>query len=795
MQQRPRSIWPRFSIVLCTLLFILLAAGCGSDSDDADPTSPPPPTADPTAFTTLRNAVGVPHIQSASLEGAAKGLGLAYAQDNFCLVQDNVVTVNGERSRLFGAETLYEYQPTPTTPVKNIDSDFYHRFVIDSDRARAVHEGSDETTRAMLRGYLAGLNQYFTSTPADQLDPACRAYARALTDTDLYRVITDRLTRAGSVAFLKQLAVAPTPPEVTTAAASRRATLARSKPVVPSVEQLQQAMPPRVLASNGWAFGRDVVDPAQGRSVLFGNPHFPYAGIERLYEMRMTVPGQIDVSGVTMLGVPVVVLGYNKDVAWTHTISTASRFTLHELALKPGDPRTYLVDGAEKAMTPVDVSVPLADGSTAMRRFYRTEFGPLFVHPQLGATWSTARAYALQDVNMDNNRAVATWLAVGKARSVRELRDAMGTLRGAPYVNTIASDRAGEVLYGDLSAVPNVEKALIDQCPSVLGPVLAPLSVAVLGGSKSVCHWGRAEVAVGERLLPMDRLPSVIRSDYVANSNDSYWLANPKHTFDATLSPLLGRVGVPQKLRTRAGLALIEGQLANAAPGNKISAEALKTLWSKNDNFAAGLVLDDLLAMIAQSGSTTVIASDSTPVDAASAIAVLTAWDRTSRAAARGAVLFREVWLRLSKVSAVFGTPFDPAQPVTTPRGLDATKRAAVSAALGDAILALQAQNVALDAPLGDVQFIEAAGTRHAIGGGDEFEGVLNKTTTRPLTAGRYAPVHGTSYLQIVTLGDAPTRGEGLLTYSQSTDERSPHANDQLPLWSQLVTRELPTMP
>ena len=166
-----------------------------------------------------------------------------------------------------------------------------------------------------------------------------------------------------------------------------------------------------------------------------------------------------------------------------------------------------------------------------------------------------------------------------------------------------------------------------------------------------------------------------------------------------------------------------------------------------------------------------------------------------SYSAARGAVLFREVWSRLSKAGAIFGTPIDATQPVATPRGLDATQRASVSAALGDAILALQAQNVAPDAPLGEVQLIEAGGTRHAIGGGDEIEGVLNKTASRPLTAGRYAPVQGTSYLQIVTLGDGATRAEGFLTYSQSTDARSPHANDQLPLWSQLTTRELPTMP
>ncbi|MBC8056883.1 MAG: penicillin acylase family protein, partial [Rhizobiales bacterium] len=123
-----------------------------------------------------------------------------------------------------------------------------------------------------------------------------------------------------------------------------------------------------------------------------------------------------------------------------------------------------------------------------------------------------------------------------------------------------------------------------------------------------------------------------------------------------------------------------------------------------------------------------------------------------------------------------------------------AGNRAALETALGQAVAELQAQGVALDATLGSVQFIEAAGVRHPIAGGEEYEGVLNKMQVRKLDAGRYQPYVGTGWLQIVALGDEGAQAEGFLGYSQSTDPLSPHRHDQLPLQSTLTTRPMPAL-
>src|SRR5579875_1632846 len=51
-----------------------------------------------------RTAFGIPHIRANDYASLGYGMAYAYAQDNVCLLADQVVTVNGERSKTFGPE-------------------------------------------------------------------------------------------------------------------------------------------------------------------------------------------------------------------------------------------------------------------------------------------------------------------------------------------------------------------------------------------------------------------------------------------------------------------------------------------------------------------------------------------------------------------------------------------------------------------------------------------------------------------------------------------------------------------
>ena len=79
--------------------------------------------------------------------------------------------------------------------------------------------------------------------------------------------------------------------------------------------------------------------------------------------------------------------------------------------------------------------------------------------------------------------------------------------------------------------------------------------------------------------------------------------------------------------------------------------------------------------------------------------------------------------------------------------------------------------------------------------GGDEIEGVLNnlgRQEVAPINAQGLRIDYGTSYVQTVTFDERGPVAEGLLTYGQSTDSASPHANDQLRLYSAKKWPRLP---
>jgi len=236
--------------------------------------------------------------------------------------------------------------------------------------------------------------------------------------------------------------------------------------------------------------------------------------------------------------------------------------------------------------------------------------------------------------------------------------------------------------------------------------------------------------------------------------------------------------------RTRAGLSEIPEMLAKG----KVSPQVAQTQLMSNRNFMAGVVLPDLLAACA----------DAPSAEARDGCTALRNWDRSNNLDARGAHLFREFWRTVRTVPGLHRLPFDPAQPVATPAGLkmvDAAVSAKVWDALTAAVKAVRSAGFALDAPLGTVQRPLITDEAIPLHGGDEIEGVLNNLGNQfapGITAQGLRIDYGTSYVQSVTFDSQGPVARGLLTYGQSTDRASPHANDQLRLYSR---KEWPALP
>lgn len=757
-----------------------------------------PPALGSRHVTIERTIHGIAHVTASDYEGLAYGSSYAHAQDNVCQTAEHLLTVRGERSSFLGPQAMGDLG---LGRLSNAQIDLFVRQHMDNAALARAAEALGPDARAALRGQVAGYNRYLSDVGPSGLPEACRdrPWVRPMTQADLARATELSMIQGGLGALAGAVLAAKPPPPATALGAMPAGAepVGLSEAVAEVARHSFNANPEGgELGSNGWAFGRDATP--DGHGVLLGNPHFPWNGTNRFWQLHLTIPGEVDVMGATGGLSPVVAIGFNKDVAWTHTVSTGKRFTLYELALDPADPTVYLVDGQTRQMVTRTVEVPLPGGTTLQQTFFSTDWGPVVALPRAGLGWTNEKAYALRDANTLNVRSIESWMRMAKARSVPELREAMGN-QGMPWINTIAADRDGRAMYADLSVVPDVSAEQLRACaPSPAAAALFKASgLPVLDGSRSACAWRQDPSAAAPGRIPPARMPVLVTDAWVQNSNDGFWLANPDVAPMADVSPLVGPVGTPQRLRTRSGILEIRARLTgtDGLPGNRMGAAEVRSVIFRDRNLAGALVVDDLV------GACGVPADAGLSADQTTGCRVLADWNRTSDADARGAPLFREFWRQAKDVPKVWRVPFDPRRPVTTPSGLDMATpatRQAVFKALGDAVAALRAAGYAPDAMLGEAQWREVRGRRVALHGGDEFEGVLNKLESQGqprIAPGGYRINYGSSYLQVVTFDARGPVAQGLLTYGQSSDPASPRAYDQLPLFAARRWLPLPFHP
>ncbi len=697
-----------------------------------------------------RTGFGTPHILARDERGLGYGIGYAYGQDNLCLLANEVLTVNGERSRYLGADGQTLEQRS------NLDSDLFFTWLNTPEAVKAFWNAQPASVRALLDGYARGYNRALAERRVQGLPEACGAgdWVRAITPDDVVKLTRRVLTEGGLGQFAEAL-VGASPP---TPAAQRAGTDF-------SHLALRQARFALERGSNAVAVGGQ--RSANGKGLLLANPHFPWMGGLRFYQMQLTIPGQLNVMGAALPGFPLINIGFNDHVAWTHTVDTARHFTLYRLDLDPKDPTRYLWEGQSLplAQQRVVVSVKGEDGHVRQveRQVYASRQGPIVQWPGR-LDWDAGHAYALRDANLDNTRVIQQWYAINHADSLASLKTSAEAIQGMPWVNTLAVDGGGQALYMTQSVIPYVDRALLEQCEDPRGKAMA---LIVLDGSRSACQWKTDPQAAQPGIFPARLLPSLERSDFVQNSNESAWMTNPAQPLTG-FSPLVSRDGEPLGLRGRYALHRLQG-------AEKLTAQRLRELVTDNDVYLADLVLPDVLRWCGQADA-----------DVKGVCARLQAWDgKAGLDSGVGLLHLQALAEAMAAQPASWRVPFDPADPVNTPRGL-AIEQADTRAALHEAALASQANLAQLgideQATWGQVQR-SALGT--SIPGGPQELGIYNAMQSVPHGPGKRLVVSGSSYLQAVSFTDQGPKAQGVLAFSLSSEAASPHADDQTQAFAQ----------
>ena len=734
---------------------------------------------------------GIPHILAKDWRSLGYGYGYAFAQDNICTIARSYVTVDAKRSRWFGPENDWRFEGNGST-VNNLNSDFFFQRIKDSRvveglLAKPPPQGPLPQIRAGVRGYVAGYNAYLRETGVANLpDPSCRGepWVRPIAEIDVYRYFYKLASLASAGVAIDGIGGAA--PPLGGGGDSGGASNGEREELVP---ELARRFALEGAGSNAYGLGKEAT--RSGRGMVLGNPHFPWQGSQRFYQSHLTIPGKLDVAGASLFGVPLVLIGHTRTLAWSHTVSTARRFTPFEVKLVPGDPTAYLYDGQVRRMQAERVSVE----GFGTRTLYSTHHGPVFVS-LLGLPlfpWTPATATALGDANATNFRYLNHFFEVNRAGSVRDLDAILRLYQGIPWVNTIAADSRGQAYYGDIGTVPHLTNDKASACNTALGAVtFDQLGVAILDGSRSACEWGSDPDAAAPGILGPGRLPHLFRDDYVTNSNDSYWLSNPEQPLEG-FPRIVGDERRVRTLRTRIGLRMVAERIARGG----FSLQDVQDTVFNNRQFAAELFRDGLVEMCR---ANPVLTGSSGPVDVSEACPILEAWDMRDDLDSRGAVLFRRFAAKALALPGpvgsvpglfppgVFVNDFDANDPVNTPNGLN-TGSPTVQAALADAVAELRGAGIPLDARLREWQYERRGDERIPIHGGPGGLGVFNAISA-PFAGAEGFPdiVHGSSFVMAAHLngrGKGCPESRAILTYSQSANPSSPYFADQTRLYSQ----------
>src|SRR5580698_8448488 len=197
--------------------------------------------------------------------------------------------------------------------------------------------------------------------------------------------------------------------------------------------QLSQ-LPPSQLHeypdSNAWAANGPAING--GGALLAGDPHLPQTLPSVWYEVAMSAPG-FDVAGVSVPGVPGILIGHNTSIAWSLTDTQNQATFFYTERTKPGE---YYWDGKWRPMQVVHYDIPVRGAATVHLAVDLTVHGPIMT--QVGQTTSVDW---MGNVPSPDLQALLT---VDKSADFAQFKSALAGWH-APSQNFVYADAAGNI--------------------------------------------------------------------------------------------------------------------------------------------------------------------------------------------------------------------------------------------------------------------------------------------------------------------------------------------------------------
>jgi penicillin G amidase len=414
----------------------------------------------------VRDRYGVPHIYAGSVADAYFALGFVHAQDRLWQMEMNRRIGSGCLSEALGPATL--------------DADKFLRTLGVRRSAEATLKSLNAETRSQLDAYAAGVNAYLAQRsgplPPEFLLTGVKPGPWQAADslawvkmmawdlggnwrTELLRM---RLAKKLSTAQIGEF-LPPYPGDAPLAIADYAALyrqLDASKLAALALPGLTEDG-----ASNNWVVAGSRT--ASGKPLLANDPHLGLAAPAIWYFAHLSAPG-LDVMGATLPGVPAVVLGRNRHIAWGFTNTGPDVQDLY-IERVDGDGRVLAPQGWQQLATRREV-IKVKGQADVTITVRSSRHGPLISDVFKPAADALPQNFALAFAWTALREDDRSMQAAGKLATARNWNEFLAAARDfdSPEQNMVYADTDGDIGFVAPGRVPlrKPENDLKGQAPA-----------------------------------------------------------------------------------------------------------------------------------------------------------------------------------------------------------------------------------------------------------------------------------------------------------------------------------------
>ena len=353
-----------------------------------------------------RDTWGVPHIFGDKDEDTAYGLGYAHAEDDFATIQDILIAARGNLAKYYGRSVAA--------------NDYMVKLLKIWDTVEKNYEnGLSDDVIKISEAYADGINHYASLYPDKAFKGVFPVKGKDIVAGFIHRMPL-MFGLDGTLAKL----------------ATNKYPIKNEDPSTSESDILNQ----RMLGSNVIAVSPSRSDDKFTRILI--NSHQPWSGPVAWYEAHLNSNEGWNMVGGLFPGSPVVLVGHNENIGWSHTVNKPDLIDVYELTLNPENSNQYYFDGRyenfEISESSIKVKIWGPIKWTFKRKVLRSKHGPVIKNEH--------GSFAIRYSGHDEFRYLEQWFRMNKSQNFDDFENAL-KLMAIPMFNTIYADKEGNIFY------------------------------------------------------------------------------------------------------------------------------------------------------------------------------------------------------------------------------------------------------------------------------------------------------------------------------------------------------------